>query len=459
MTLDSFSPSASSTSSKTARASGKASARSLPMPTDWLPWPGKVNAIDILARLPAMSLVWRRVTPGGRQSQGGRQAKPAQGASTSAVPIGSAERGLPGIRSAAFTHFGTGRIVCNPGLSSGWLRPCSGSTLASFRNMTCAWSCSRPSSARWPPSRRSISSTMSAGRPARCGKSGWAWPQRPAGSASGRPISSPCSPSRREFRAATMSRSPLLSLVAAIVLTGIGLGVALSRTLPGASWLGGAIVGGGIAAMHYTGMAAFEIQGRIIWDPVLVIVSIAAGALIGAAATRVGLIEGEPKWKVLRRAAAHRRHLQPPFHGDGRGLDHARPQDRRVRNRHPDRLARRRGRACQPGDPAARLLRPCARHTRPAPAGAGDRPHARPRQRRRRRAAGLRRRDDRHRKPQLCRPRPASPRNRSRERSCRRSCPTNRADEAAWTFGRSDRNRPAPGRRRHRSRSSSLRAR
>ena len=109
----------------------------------------------------------------------------------------------------------------------------------------------------------------------------------------------------------------LLSLVAAIVLTGIGLGVALSRTLPGASWLGGAIVGGGIAAMHYTGMAAFEIQGRIVWDPVLVIVSIAAGALIGAAATRVGLIEGERKWKYLRCAAAHRGHMQPPFHGDG----------------------------------------------------------------------------------------------------------------------------------------------
>ena len=53
----------------------------------------------------------------------------------------------------------------------------------------------------------------------------------------------------------------LLSLVAAIVLTGIGLASPLSRTLPGASWLGGAIVGGGIAAMHYTGMAAFEIQG------------------------------------------------------------------------------------------------------------------------------------------------------------------------------------------------------
>jgi diguanylate cyclase (GGDEF)-like protein len=90
----------------------------------------------------------------------------------------------------------------------------------------------------------------------------------------------------------------VLSLIAAMVLTGIGLGVALSRTLPGASWLGGAIVGGGIATMHYTGMAAFEVQGRIVWDPVLVAVSIAAGALIGSAATRVGLIEGARKWKV-----------------------------------------------------------------------------------------------------------------------------------------------------------------
>ncbi len=30
---------------KTSRAAPKASARSAPMPTAWLPWPGKVNAI------------------------------------------------------------------------------------------------------------------------------------------------------------------------------------------------------------------------------------------------------------------------------------------------------------------------------------------------------------------------------------------------------------------------------
>jgi hypothetical protein len=41
---ESFWDRASSTSSKTARACGKASARALPMPTLWLPWPGKTNA-------------------------------------------------------------------------------------------------------------------------------------------------------------------------------------------------------------------------------------------------------------------------------------------------------------------------------------------------------------------------------------------------------------------------------
>ena len=68
----------------------------------------------------------------------------------------------------------------------------------------------------------------------------------------------------------------LLSLVAAILLTGAGLSIASEtgclRALD--RW---ATVGGGIAAMHYTGMAAFEIAGRIQWDPVLVVASIVLG--------------------------------------------------------------------------------------------------------------------------------------------------------------------------------------
>ena len=52
-----------------------------------------------------------------------------------------------------------------------------------------------------------------------------------------------------------------LSLVSAIVLTGAGLAIAVISKWRAGAWLGGAIVGGGIAAMHYTGMAAFEISG------------------------------------------------------------------------------------------------------------------------------------------------------------------------------------------------------
>jgi diguanylate cyclase (GGDEF)-like protein/PAS domain S-box-containing protein len=50
--------------------------------------------------------------------------------------------------------------------------------------------------------------------------------------------------------------------------------------------------------MHYTGMAAFEIAGVILWDPVLVAASIVLGAAIGAAALPVGLHGSEEKWKI-----------------------------------------------------------------------------------------------------------------------------------------------------------------
>lgn len=89
----------------------------------------------------------------------------------------------------------------------------------------------------------------------------------------------------------------ILSLIAAIVLTGLGLAVALVR-VPAASWLGGALVGGGIAAMHYTGMAAFEVEGRILWNPALVAASILLGTLIGATALPTGLRNGSMKSKV-----------------------------------------------------------------------------------------------------------------------------------------------------------------
>jgi diguanylate cyclase (GGDEF)-like protein/PAS domain S-box-containing protein len=90
----------------------------------------------------------------------------------------------------------------------------------------------------------------------------------------------------------------ILSLVAAILLTGAGLAVSLIPNWRHGPWMGGAIVAGGIAAMHYTGMAAFEIAGIIWWDPVLVIASIAIAAVVGAIALPVGLHGNEERWKI-----------------------------------------------------------------------------------------------------------------------------------------------------------------
>ncbi len=80
----------------------------------------------------------------------------------------------------------------------------------------------------------------------------------------------------------------LISLLAAISLTGAGMLLTMT-SWRGGPWLGGAIIGGGIAAMHYTGMAAFEIPGLILWDFNLVAVSIALGTLFGALALPTAL--------------------------------------------------------------------------------------------------------------------------------------------------------------------------
>src|ERR1700754_2887564 len=51
----------------------------------------------------------------------------------------------------------------------------------------------------------------------------------------------------------------ILSLVAAILLTAAGLAVSLVPNWRHGPWAGGAIVAGGIATMHYTGMGAYDV--------------------------------------------------------------------------------------------------------------------------------------------------------------------------------------------------------
>ena len=90
----------------------------------------------------------------------------------------------------------------------------------------------------------------------------------------------------------------IVSLVDAMALCGLGFTTAILARRLSVSMFGGAIVGGGIATMHYTGMGAFEIAGRITWDPVLVGFSIVAGAVFGALALPIAVRSGTLFGKV-----------------------------------------------------------------------------------------------------------------------------------------------------------------
>jgi diguanylate cyclase (GGDEF)-like protein/PAS domain S-box-containing protein len=78
-----------------------------------------------------------------------------------------------------------------------------------------------------------------------------------------------------------------LSLLAAMVITSAGLAVAVYIPARWAAALGGSIVGGGVASMHYLGMGALELPGHIHWSPELVLASILLGMLFAGAALAV----------------------------------------------------------------------------------------------------------------------------------------------------------------------------
>jgi diguanylate cyclase (GGDEF)-like protein len=76
----------------------------------------------------------------------------------------------------------------------------------------------------------------------------------------------------------------LLSLLIAILVTGIGFCIAETARSKWGWMAAGAVIGAGIATMHYSGMSAMSIAAYIRWDPILVTASIAAGVLFAAAA-------------------------------------------------------------------------------------------------------------------------------------------------------------------------------
>ncbi|TIW37063.1 MAG: EAL domain-containing protein [Mesorhizobium sp.] len=81
----------------------------------------------------------------------------------------------------------------------------------------------------------------------------------------------------------------VLSLAAAVLLTAAGMWIATLRGGIEHYLVGGAVLGVGIGTMHYTGMAAFEVQGRIVWDQLLVGISLVAGITLAAMSLFVAL--------------------------------------------------------------------------------------------------------------------------------------------------------------------------
>jgi NO-binding membrane sensor protein with MHYT domain/two-component sensor histidine kinase len=78
----------------------------------------------------------------------------------------------------------------------------------------------------------------------------------------------------------------LLSLALPIIVTGIGFHAARSRGISVRTLLtGGSLMGGGIVLMHYTGMAAMEMDAQITYQPALV----AASVVIAVAAATAAL--------------------------------------------------------------------------------------------------------------------------------------------------------------------------
>jgi diguanylate cyclase (GGDEF)-like protein len=76
----------------------------------------------------------------------------------------------------------------------------------------------------------------------------------------------------------------ILTLFITVVIIGAGLGLALLDLGRWTPALGGAVLGGGIAAMHYTEIIVLELPGRIPGVPYLMLASIVLGIALGALA-------------------------------------------------------------------------------------------------------------------------------------------------------------------------------
>ncbi|MGH6788990.1 MAG: methyl-accepting chemotaxis protein [Pseudolabrys sp.] len=80
-----------------------------------------------------------------------------------------------------------------------------------------------------------------------------------------------------------------VSLAAAATVTSIGLAIPVYIRTSWSAALGGAVVGAGIACMHYLGMWAVEVPGHIDWSWDIITASILFGLIFGAAALPIAI--------------------------------------------------------------------------------------------------------------------------------------------------------------------------
>src|SRR3982074_793487 len=81
----------------------------------------------------------------------------------------------------------------------------------------------------------------------------------------------------------------LVSLIFAVTIAAIGLSIALLNDRRSTVAIGGAVVGMGVAAMHYTGMMALELPARIVWSPGVVLASVLFGSVFAGLALVVAV--------------------------------------------------------------------------------------------------------------------------------------------------------------------------
>lgn len=89
-----------------------------------------------------------------------------------------------------------------------------------------------------------------------------------------------------------------LSLAAAMILTSCGMGFAVYEPGRWRAPIGGAIMGAGIACMHYLGMWALEVPGRVVWSLDLVFASIVLGLSFGYVALLIAIRRND-RWGTL----------------------------------------------------------------------------------------------------------------------------------------------------------------